>query len=146
MFEAAAISNGTQTSRSRARMITQWLLSGTGLLALAAALCWLEFFNALRGEWDVNPQYSYGYFVPFLGLALLWRRWPDRPVPSNARGGFFVSVLMASLLALVLPFQMILQANPEWRLIYWLSGLQVVGLGLCLFYGLGGRAWARYFC
>src|SRR5580658_3396333 len=53
--------------------------SGEALVLLALGVCWLLFFNELRGEWQINPQYSYGYVVPLLGAALLWRRWPDRP-------------------------------------------------------------------
>jgi exosortase len=122
-----------------------WLFSALGLLCLAVAACWVLFFNELRGEWAVNAQYNYGYVVPLLGLALLWRRWPERVAASSRTGTLLAGVISAALLFLVLPFQVILQANPEWRLIYWLNGFQAVGLSCCLLYCLGGWSWVRYF-
>ena len=59
-----------------------WLASATQgwpLAVAALATCWLCFFNELRGEWDTNAQYNYGYVVPLLGAMLFGRRWPERP-------------------------------------------------------------------
>jgi exosortase len=102
------------------------------------------FFNELRGEWQVNPQYNFGFIVPFLGAVLLWRRWPDRPVAAPGRSLFF-SCAVAALLLLELPFNLVLEANPEWRLLYWVSGFQVFGLTLCFLYYRGGTNWVRHF-
>jgi len=44
-----------------------------------------------------------------------------------------------------LPFSLIFEANPEWRLLYWVNGFQVIGLSLALLYYLGGKAWMRHF-
>ena len=99
------------------------LFGGLGLLLLAIGACWALFFNELRGEWAVNAQYNYGYVVPLLGLALFWRRWPERPDASPSRGGGLAGLISAGLLFLVLPFQIVLEANPEWRMIYWINGL-----------------------
>jgi exosortase len=121
------------------------LFGGLGLLLLAVGVCWLLFFNELRGEWEINAQYNYGYVVPLLGLALLWRRWPERPVASPPQEGWLVGLIGAGLLSLILPFLLILEANPEWRLLYWVNGIQVIGLGFCLLHRLGGWGWVRYF-
>ncbi len=98
-----------------------------GLVLFAIVACWGLFFNELRGEWAINAQYNYGYVVPLLGLALLWRRWPERPAASS-RGGLLPGLIGAGLIFLVLPFQVVFEANPEWRLLYWVNGLQVSGL------------------
>src|ERR1700756_5260267 len=98
------------------------LSSPVGLLLLAVGACWFLFFKELRGEWDVNAQYNYGYVVPLLGLVLLARRWSGRPVASSQGGMWLNGLIGAGLIFLVLPFQVILEANPEWRLIYWLNG------------------------
>src|ERR1700690_4062898 len=119
--------------------------SGWGLALLAVGVCWGLFFNELRGEWAINAQYSYGYVVPLLGLALLWRRWPGRPSPAPPLSGVLLGLLAAGLLLVLLPLQVCLEANPEWRLLYWIHGFQVVGLGFCLLYRMGGWPWVRHF-
>jgi exosortase len=121
------------------------LSSGLGLMLLAVGACWALFFNELRGEWEVNAQYNYGYVVPLLGLSLLWRRWPERPAASPPTRVWSAVLIAGGLLFLILPSLVILEANPEWRLVYWLNGFQMVGLAACLLYYLGGWPWARYF-
>jgi exosortase len=125
--------------------VARSLLGGLGLLVIAVGACWCLFFNELRGEWEVNAQYNYGYVVPLLGLALLWRRWPDRPAPGPSSDARVVGLIGGGLLLLVFPFLLILEANPEWRLLYWLNCFQVLGLSFCLLYRVGGWGWVRYF-
>src|SRR5580698_3616251 len=98
--------------------------SGRTIILFALIACWLLFFNELRDEWQVNPQYSFGYIVPLLGAMLLWRRWPDRPVASVGQA-WWLPVVVTGLLLLQLPFNLALEANPEWRLLYWVNGFQV---------------------
>jgi exosortase/archaeosortase family protein len=43
------------------------------LLLCSLAWLWFTLINHLRVEWSVNPQYAYGWAVPFLCLYLLWR-------------------------------------------------------------------------
>ena len=93
----------------------------------------------------MNPEYGYGYVVPLLGAALLWRRWPDRPVASPGGSTGWLCLATVGLLLLQLPLTMVLEANPEWRLLYWVNGFQVVGLTGCLLYRWGGRPWIRHF-
>lgn len=109
----------------------------------AVAACWALFFNELRGEWDVNPQYDYGYIVPLLGAMLFWRRWSERPSPSLS--GVSARILGLGLLSLLLPIALIREANPEWRLLYWAHGLLVLGLSLWLLYQAGGWRWVKFF-
>ena len=118
---------------------------GWFLPLLALAGCWLLLFDALRGEWQINPQYNFGWAVPLLSVSLLLRRWGLRPAPArpaSRRGAVLIAI---GLLLLMLPLRIILEANPEWRLIYWIQGAQMVGLSLCFLYGLGGWVWVRFF-
>ena len=110
---------------------------GQTLALIALGICWLLFFNELHGEWQINPQYSYGYIVPLLGAVLLWRRWPDRPVATPGTSPL-LPVTVIGLLLLQLPFNLIIEANPEWRLLYWINGFQVLGLTFGLLYCQGG--------
>jgi len=42
--------------------------------ALALGFLWFTLINHLRIDWTVNPQYNYGWAVPFLCAYLIWRR------------------------------------------------------------------------
>ena len=117
---------------------------GWPLAVGALATCWLCFFNELRGEWDTNAQYNYGYVVPLLGAMLCWRRWPERPAIRLSTSSL-PGVLGFVLLSLLLPLTLIREANPEWRLLYWTHGFLVLGLSLCLLYRAGGWNWVRFF-
>src|SRR5215470_8220796 len=49
------------------------------LSVLFVGALWLVLCRELSGEWSVNEQYNFGWFVPFLALYLFWLRWQDRP-------------------------------------------------------------------
>ena len=40
---------------------------------------WGILWWQLSGEWSVNDQYSYGWFVPLFALVLFWLRFEDAP-------------------------------------------------------------------
>lgn len=119
-----------------------WQESLAGLVALLS--CWLLFFREISGEWKVNAQYSYGYVVPLLGAVLFCRRWPDRP-PAEPANPAWLPWLVAGLVFLELPFILVFEANPEWRMLYWANGLQMLALTCALLFFLGGRRWVRHF-
>src|SRR5436190_5828623 len=48
-------------------------------MAFTLAALWFVLCRHLSGEWSVNEQYSYGWFVPFFAAFLFWLRWEDRP-------------------------------------------------------------------
>src|SRR5437879_6680512 len=50
------------------------------------ATLWLILWRQLSGEWSVNDQYSYGWFVPFFAVVLFWLRWEDAPKAREIRG------------------------------------------------------------
>jgi len=46
----------------------------------------------LSGEWAINEQYNYGWFVPFFCAYLFWLRWENRPeseVPPSVAAATF---------------------------------------------------------
>ena len=98
--------------------------------------------NHLRVEWAVNPQYAYGWAVPFLCAYLIWQRQArttaDNQETAGSKGGCSVFpfpallayLLFASLALLYAPIRLVQEANPEWRLISWALSMVVIGLTL----------------
>jgi exosortase len=114
-------------------------------LPLFLVLLWLEIIRHLKAEWSFNPQYGYGWSVPFLALYLLWKRWPERPpvTPPNSRALPIVLTLFCAFL--FLPIRFLAEANPDWRLLSWALALVSVTISLATIFLAGGRASLRYF-
>ena len=101
---------------------------------------WFRLIDHLRVEWAVNPQYSYGWAVPFLCGYLLWRKAEKRKSETLRSGNaeiqdvFSVSAFqrfsVCLLCLLYLPTRLIQEANPEWRLVSWALAIEVIGLTL----------------
>jgi exosortase len=111
---------------------------------------WFVLCRELSGEWSVNQQYNFGWFVPFFALYLFWLRRQDRPaaeipnLKSQIPNSAAVALAIAALL-LLLPVRLFEIANPEWRLLAWIHALAVVTLTLLLLWWAGGNAWLRHF-
>jgi|ERR1017187_3410362 hypothetical protein len=120
------------------------------LLVVFLGFLWAHLVNHLRIEWTVNPQYGYGWAVPWLCLYLIWQRisksefrnqksgppnprsqTPDAICHPPSSSFIFLCVLLALLYA---PTRLIEDATPEWRLVSWALALDVVGLTLLLIY------------
>jgi exosortase len=116
---------------------------------------WFLLCQQLSGEWSVNEQYNYGWFVPFFAVYLFWLRWQDRPPPKipnpksqirNNRALAIIAVLVGlAALLLLLPVRLFEIANPEWRPLAWLHTASVVTLTLLYLWYVGGRSWLRHF-
>jgi exosortase len=113
---------------------------------IAAAALWLWLFLHLQVEWSLNPQYNYGWSVPFLALLIFWLRWQRRPPPQSLWQTDSKAKWIAWVLLLLLfPIRVIEEANPDWRLLSWLLACCVVGFSIVSLYGAGGRAWLSHF-
>ena len=123
-----------------------WRLLAT---AVVLALLWLEVINQLKAEWSLNPQYGYGWSVPFLALYLFWRRWSHRPAPALAPrklpGRLSPAIAAAICAFLFLPLRFVAEANPDWRLISWALTLVAISLTLSFLFLMGGWPWLRHF-
>lgn len=117
-------------------------------LVFFAAL-WLLLCRHLSGEWSVNEQYSYGWFVPFFVVVLFWLRWEDKPrVKFEIRNSKFeiVAAAVAILaLLLLLPLRLFEIGNPDWRPLGWLHAAVVVTVTLLFIWYAAGRSWLRHF-
>ena len=128
-------------------------ISRAGLAATLALLgLWFVLCRHLSSEWTVNEQYSYGWFVPFFALFLLWLRWEDRPAagrnpaerPTSNWSRLGIGIAIVALL-LLLPIRVFELANPDWRPLAWLHAIIVVALTLLVVWTAGGVPWLRHF-
>jgi exosortase len=97
-------------------------------------LVWLELVSRLRFEWSINPQYGYGWTVPFLAAYIFWRRTETAPAPARATFGaaaFSVAVMAA---VLFVPVRLVQEANPDWRLLSWVMALGVAAITAAAIY------------
>lgn len=146
--DSAQTANGSLRTESPHRTWVQslsLLRTGPVLALIALSTYWLLLFDTLRREWTINAQYSFGWLVPLLGATLFWRRWSDRPAPSLSGTRWSLGFAVIVLAFLLLPLRLVLEANPEWRLAYWIQAAEVIGLTGCFFYRAGGASWVRHF-
>ena len=108
-------------------------------------LLWFEVINHLKSEWSLNPQYSYGWSVPFLALYLLWKRWPGRPSPAPPGSRAWPIALMVFCALLFFPIRFVAEANPDWRLLSWSFALVAVTMSILWTFLVGGAPWLRHF-
>jgi exosortase len=125
------------------RFSIHWLLSMFFFATLWGILWW-----QLSGEWSVNDQYSYGWFVPLFAMVLFWLRWEDRPTAEFRISNFEFRILAAAAiccLALLFPIRLFEIGNPDWRPLSWLHALCVVAITLVFLWSVGGAPWLRHF-
>src|ERR1044071_4917533 len=119
---------------------------GTSWFPLAVfALVWIELISRLRFEWSINPQYSYGWIVPFLAAYSFWRRYENARPPSPPESRILVGLLIILSAALLIPIRLIQEANPDWRLLSWAMALSAGVITACGIYLSGGKDWLRHF-
>ena len=114
------------------------------LAAAAFGFLWLEIVARLRFEWSINPQYSYGWTVPFLAAFIFWRRFQSAPAPTRGTILAPASLIVGAALVLI-PVRLVQESNPDWRILSWimtLCGIAISGSGLYL---AGGLRWVRHF-
>jgi len=104
-------------------------------------LCWY-----LSGEWSVNEQYNYGWFVPFFALYLFWLRWEDRANPSPPSQTLLAWIFIGvPALLLLLPVRLFEIGTPEWRPLGWIHTASVAALTFLYIWSAGGKPWLRHF-
>jgi exosortase len=115
------------------------------------AVLWCLLWHQLSGEWSVNEQYNYGWFVPFFALYLFWLRWQDRPAPEvrsqklEVRSRLVAAIIGVAALLLLLPIRLFEIGTPEWRPLAWIHTTSVAALTLLCIWSAGGKPWLRHF-
>ncbi|MGH8101819.1 MAG: exosortase/archaeosortase family protein, partial [Chthoniobacterales bacterium] len=121
----------------------------TAVTSLFFAALWLLLCRYLSGEWSVNEQYNYGWFVPFFAVLLFWLRWEDRPGIKfkirNPKSEITAVACVALSLLLLLPLRLFEIGNPDWRPLGWLHVAAVVALTDLYIWSFGGTSWLRHF-
>ena len=113
-------------------------------LAVLGAL-WLFAVRQLRFEWTINPQYTYGWTVPFLAAYLFAERWKRRPPAQLVHARIAIALAVIALALVLLPVRVIQESGPDWRLLGWALGGVCVAISLCAVYFAGGASWMRHF-
>ena len=126
-------------------LLKNWSARTIVALLVLTAL-WFLLCKQLSGEWSVNEQYHFGWFVPFFGLYLFWLRWQDRPEPSPPRKTLLPWILIGvPALLLLLPIRLFEIGTPEWRPLGWIHTASVAALTLLSIWSAGGNRWLRHF-
>jgi exosortase len=131
------------------------------LVLLPLLYLWWVLVRQLSIAWSNNPQYAYGWSVPFLCLYLIWRRAESRkqsgekqksgeqkaeiePQQSEVSGQWSVLYLLFALCALLYaPIRLFQEANPGWSLVSWALAGVVIGLTLLAVHLLLGASAPR---
>ncbi|MDQ6626814.1 MAG: exosortase/archaeosortase family protein [Verrucomicrobiota bacterium] len=115
-------------------------------LTLAAfGLLWLELISRLRFEWTINPQYGYGWTVPFLAGYIFWRRLQNAPGADAPKTKLLPWLVILGAVMLVMPVRLVQEAHPDWRMLSWAMAFAAVGASLAGVYLAGGMRWLRHF-
>lgn len=109
------------------------------------ALVWLELISRLRFEWSINPQYGYGWTVPFLAAYIFWRRYENAPSPSAPDRRILAGLLLLLAAAFLIPVRLVQEANPDWRLLSWTMAFSAGVITASGVYLSGGMRWVRHF-
>ncbi|MFL6527018.1 MAG: exosortase/archaeosortase family protein [Chthoniobacterales bacterium] len=108
-------------------------------------LVWVELVSRLRFEWSVNPQYGYGWTVPFLAAYIFWRRTETAPAPAPPKFGWAAFVIAIGAALLLAPVRLVQEANPDWRLLSWAMALGVAAITAAAIYLARGWPGLRHF-
>lgn len=106
---------------------------------------WWMSIRMLWNEWELDPQYSYGFLVPVICLALFVQRWQDRPRANDPESLWTPALLALPPLLFLAAIQPFFEANPEWRVPGIAGAIGAVFLTLLLIYSIGGSSWLRHF-
>ena len=121
------------------------IFQSIGVACAAVAAVWWLAIRMLWNEWELDPQYSYGFLVPILCVALFFQRWGDRPVSQPPLRLALPAMLAVPPLFFLAGIQPFFEANPEWRIPGIFGAFSAVILTLLLIFSIGGSTWLRHF-
>lgn len=110
--------------------------------ALGAVLGWGLLVTQLRHHWGGESYYNFGFFVPFLTAWLLYR---NLSMLETRQAACSPGTLLtgAACMLLVLPFHMLSEVNPFWRVPLWVQAIGLYGFTLTILHSIYGKAGIR---
>lgn len=120
-----------------------------GMLYAAAVASWGWLLYHAHYHWGSESYYNFGWFVPFLGGYLLYRKLSDSPVQagekaSPATHGLLIAALLAGAI-FIGAVRLFNEANPFWRVPLWAHAMALLGLTCAALYLYGGWQGLRRF-
>jgi exosortase len=106
---------------------------------------WLLVVRQLSLEWTINPEYQYGWIVPFLSLLLWHQAWGSRPAPGDPIAARRIPLVVVLLVLFALPLRIIEEANPDWRALNYYYACQAILITALMVDYSGGWLWLRHF-
>jgi exosortase len=107
------------------RLIFRTQARWIGTLLVLFAPCILLVLH-LSSFWSVDPQYSYGYVVPFIAAFFFWEKWQTLP-SGSALSGKRLPLLGACIAAVPLALAWLAhEAAPDWSVLNWAFALSAV--------------------
>jgi exosortase len=120
---------------SRRRSLRRWCYGLKILLCFAPLLfLWQALVRQVSIEWTLNPQYTFGWVMPFLCGYLLYRKVSELRLDSldafriSRRAKLTRVGVVLALAACYAPIRLIQEANPDWRLVSWALAFETVSL------------------
>jgi exosortase len=130
--------------------------TGPGRSSPSAGVPWLSWalllgcgfivLGPLSPTWTINPNYSFGWWIPVVCLVLFAERWPLRPRSNGAPSSRIWLVPQLALWGvLFLAFRLAAEADPDWRPGLWVLLTLYVAILLTWLWLAGGLFWVRHF-
>lgn len=113
-----------------------WILLG---------LLWVSAIRQWSYDWSTNPQYFYGWAVPFLAAYLIYERWPFRPVPGTIKHPRWIAGGAIILALFQWPIRWFGEANSDWWPVWWGYAFVAFGCSVALLLLAGGWPWLKAF-
>jgi len=134
--------------------VTLPLKAPAGVLRDGAGLPWLSWallllagaiaLHPVTPTWDINANYSFGWWIPLVSIFLFIERWRSRP-PRQVSGTvrLFPLLLVGGLLFTA--FRLAAETDPDWRPGLWILVSLYIAAALGWLWLYGGASWARHF-
>ncbi|MEZ5325588.1 MAG: exosortase/archaeosortase family protein [Verrucomicrobiales bacterium] len=112
---------------------------------LPVVLVWSGLLWRLRQEWAWSETYRYGFWVPLLVILLAARRCADGGPHSPAAPLATLTKIGIATGVAIFPCELIIRANPDWRVGFWLYGGVAFLANAFWLSAIGGWRWAVRF-